>query len=75
MVVEMHAETLATSGLPIAFAPRARHGTRLNDRVSAADGRVGSVIGFFRRDPETVLVLFDSGGSGELAPADLQRLF
>jgi hypothetical protein len=32
------------------------------------------VIGFYGRDPRTVLVLFDAGGSREYGPADLRRL-
>jgi hypothetical protein len=47
------------------------HRIGLNDRVSVPDGRVGSVIGFYSRADETVLVLFDSGDSVEYPPADL----
>jgi hypothetical protein len=60
-----------------AYAPIAEHpGPRLglHDRVSTPDGCVGRVIGFFRRDPETVLVFFDAGGSGEFPPLDLQHV-
>jgi hypothetical protein len=49
-------------------------GIALHARVSVPDGNVGKVIGFYNRDPETVLVLFDSGGSHEFAPADLHRV-
>ena len=44
----------------------------LDDRVSVPDGRVGTVIGFYRREVETVLVLFDFGDSSEYADADLR---
>jgi hypothetical protein len=44
----------------------------LHDRVSTPDGCVGRVIGFYNRDPETILVAFDAGGSSEFAPSDLQ---
>jgi hypothetical protein len=46
-------------------APERRIG--LNDRVSVADGRVGSVIGFYCRDVETVVVRFGPGDSVEVA--------
>lgn len=49
--------------------PRRRIG--LNDRVSVPDGRTGSVIGFYCRDVETVVVRFGPGDSVEYAPADL----
>ena len=57
---------------PMIFEPQDRIG--LNDRVSVPDGRVGSVIGFYCRAPDTLLVLFDSGDSREYAPAELERL-
>jgi hypothetical protein len=46
----------------------------VQDRVSVPDGRNGSVIGFFMRDPMTVLVAFEPGDVREFSPADLQRL-
>jgi hypothetical protein len=57
---------------PVIREPQDRIG--VNDRVSVPDGRVGSVIGFYCRAPDTLLVLFDSGDSREYAPADLERL-
>jgi hypothetical protein len=57
---------------PMILEPQDRIG--VNDRVSVPDGRVGSVIGFYSRVPETVLVLFDSGDSREYVPADLHRV-
>lgn len=36
-----------------------------HDHVSVPDGRVGEVIGFYRRSHETVLVRFPDGDSGE----------
>jgi hypothetical protein len=51
-----------------------QHRIGINDRVSVPDNRVGNVIGFYCRQPETVLVLFDSGESREYAPADLHRV-
>jgi hypothetical protein len=47
------------------------HRIGLYDRVSVPGGRVGSVIGFYSRANETVLVRFDSGDSVEYAPPDL----
>lgn len=46
----------------------------VQDRVSVPDGRIGSVIGFFMRDPMTVLVAFEPGNVCEYSPADLQRV-
>jgi hypothetical protein len=45
----------------------------LHDRVAVPNGRIGRVIGFYKRDPETILVSFDDGSSGEFAPVDLRR--
>jgi hypothetical protein len=36
-----------------------------HDRVRVPDGRIGEVIGFYRRADETVLVQFASGLSDE----------
>jgi hypothetical protein len=36
-----------------------------HDRVSVPDGRIGEVIGFYRRIHESVLVRFPSGESDE----------
>jgi hypothetical protein len=46
----------------------------LYDRVRTPDGRVGQVIGFYRRDQVTVVVLFDSGDSGQFLHAQLSPL-
>jgi hypothetical protein len=46
----------------------------LYDRVRVPDGRVGSVIGFYRRDVVSVVVLFDSGDSGQFLHAQLSPL-
>jgi hypothetical protein len=46
----------------------------LHDRVSVPDGRVGSVIGLLRRDPDTVLVAFEPGSAHEFSPAELRRI-
>jgi hypothetical protein len=54
-------------------APTSEH-VDVQDRVSVPDGRIGSVIGFFMRDPMTVLVAFEPGDVCEFSPADLQRL-
>jgi hypothetical protein len=45
-----------------------------HDRVSVPDGRVGEVIGFYRRTYETVLVRFAEGESGELPTERVERL-
>jgi hypothetical protein len=42
-----------------------------HDRVQVPDGRVGEVIGFYRRQDETVVVLFSSGRSSEFLTADV----
>ena len=48
---------------------------KVNDRVSVPGGRVGHVIGYYHREPETVLVGFDAGGCGEYNPVDLHLAF
>jgi len=42
-----------------------------HDRVRVPDGRVGEVIGFYRRQHESVVVLFSSGGSAEFLTRDV----
>ncbi|HEX7581685.1 MAG TPA: hypothetical protein VF321_01240 [Gaiellaceae bacterium] len=46
----------------------------LHDHVRVPDGREGDVIGFYRRDDESVLVLFSSGESGEFLAPDVETL-
>ncbi|MEP6812014.1 MAG: hypothetical protein ABI990_03395 [Actinomycetota bacterium] len=46
----------------------------LRDRVRVPDGRVGKVIGFYRRDEVSVCVLFDGGDSGQFLNALLSPL-
>jgi hypothetical protein len=45
-----------------------------HDRVSVPDGRVGEVIGFYRRSYETVLVRFADGDSDEFPMERVERL-
>jgi hypothetical protein len=54
--------------------PREAEAIDLNDRVRAPDGRVGKVIGFYRREEVTVVVLFDSGGTSQFLHAQLSPL-
>jgi hypothetical protein len=65
--------TFAAYPKPKSFESPA-HRICLHDRVAVPDGRDGSVIGFYCSAADTVLVLFDSGGSREYPPADLHRL-
>ena len=46
-----------------------------HDRVRVPDGRVGEVIGFYRRKDESVLVRFSSGESDEFLTPDVEPLF
>ena len=46
----------------------------LYDEVRAPDGRVGKVIGFYRREEVTVVVLFDSGDTAQFLHAQLSPL-
>ena len=43
-----------------------------HDRVRVPDGRVGEVIGFYRRQHETVVVLFATGASDEFLTSDVK---
>jgi hypothetical protein len=61
------------STVRMTFEPAVRR-FAVHDQVSVPDGSVGTVIGFYRRAVETVLVLFGSGRTREFAPSDLQRL-
>lgn len=44
-----------------------------HDRVRVPDGRVGEVIGFYRREQESVVVQFPSGGSSEFLTSEVER--
>jgi hypothetical protein len=44
---------------------------RFHDHVRVPDGRVGKVIGFYRRDVEAVLVKFPSGETGEFLTSEM----
>jgi hypothetical protein len=43
-----------------------------HDHVRVPDGRIGEVIGFYRRQHESVVVLFSSGISDEFLEADVE---
>jgi hypothetical protein len=43
-----------------------------HDRVRVPDGRVGEVIGFYRRQDESVVVLFPTGRSDEFLTTDVR---
>jgi hypothetical protein len=43
-----------------------------HDRVRVPDGRIGEVIGFYRRQHESVVVLFATGTSDEFLTTDVQ---
>jgi hypothetical protein len=44
-----------------------------HDRVRVPDGRVGEVIGFYRRQHESVVVLFSSGVADEFLTTDVRH--
>jgi hypothetical protein len=44
-----------------------------NDNVRVPDGRIGEVIGFYRRESESVVVLFESGRSSEFLTTDVRH--
>jgi hypothetical protein len=43
-----------------------------HDRVRVPDGRIGEVIGFYRRQHESVVVLFATGISDEFLTSDVK---
>jgi hypothetical protein len=43
------------------------------DSVRVPDGRVGEVIGFYRRELESVVVLFATGVSSEFLMSEVRR--
>lgn len=43
-----------------------------HDRVRVPDGRIGEVIGFYRRQHESVVVLFGSGRTDEFLTSDVK---
>jgi hypothetical protein len=45
-----------------------------HDRVSVPDGRIGEVVGFYRRKDESVLVSFAAGTAAEFLLRDVQTL-
>ena len=46
----------------------------LHDRVRVDNGREGTVIGFYRREAEGVLVAFAAGESAEFLVPELERV-
>jgi hypothetical protein len=46
-----------------------------HDRVRVPDGRIGEVIGFYRRQDETVVELFSCGRSDEFLTSDVRHCF
>jgi hypothetical protein len=44
-----------------------------HDRVRVRDGRIGEGIGFYRRQDESVVVLFSSGKSDEFLTSDVEH--
>jgi hypothetical protein len=44
-----------------------------HDRVRVPDGRIGEVIGFYRRQDESVVVLFATGRSDEFLTSDVRH--
>ena len=44
-----------------------------HDRVRVPDGRIGEVIGFYRREYESVVVLFASGRSSEFLTTEVRH--
>jgi hypothetical protein len=63
-------ETATNSLLPL----EAAEAIDLYDRVRAPDGRVGKVIGFYRRAQVTVCVVFEAGDTGQFMQAQLSPL-
>jgi hypothetical protein len=45
-----------------------------HDRVCVPDGRVGEVIGFYRRDEESVLVSFSVGAAAAFLTTEVSAL-
>ena len=43
------------------------------DRVRVPDGRIGEVIGFYRREYESVVVQFATGKSDEFLVSDVRH--
>jgi hypothetical protein len=46
----------------------------LHDHILVADGRAGDVIGFYRRNDESVVVLFPSGDSDVFLASEVEIL-
>ena len=49
-------------------------GVACHDRVCVPDGRIGVVVGFYRREDPSVLVRFSSGECAEFLAAGVERL-
>jgi hypothetical protein len=45
-----------------------------HDRVRVPDGRIGTVLGYYRRENETVLVEFAFGPASEFLRVDVETL-
>jgi hypothetical protein len=45
-----------------------------HDRVRVPDGRIGEVVGFYKREVAAVLVSFSAGTTAEFPMADVEAL-
>ena len=45
-----------------------------HDRVQVPDGRIGNVVGFYKRTVESVLISFEPGVSGEFLMTEVKAL-
>lgn len=59
-------------GAALPVSPAWAYQPALHDRVRVDGGREGTVIGFYRREAEGVLVSFAAGESGEFLVPDLE---
>lgn len=50
------------------------HRVAHRDQVRVPDGRIGAVVGFYRRKEEAVLVSFSSGSSAEFLVTEVEAL-
>ena len=57
-----------------AYPPLERSPVAFGDRVRVPDGRTGEVIGFYRRESDSVLVRFGPGDSAEFRTPEVELL-
>lgn len=71
---QSHAPPKEPTITPLAASPLELSPVAFGDHVRVPDGRTGEVIGFYRRESDSVLVRFGPGDSAEFFTPEVELL-